>query len=116
MTQCVVVVISWENLYFTVLYIDNTLYILTEQSTTSNFNKGNGLFLQISINVFVTDDMFDGDVLNIIFKERYLFFKSVLSIHHLQTNGIYACIYYIISLNLGLNTLFETKNYNEIIK
>lgn len=67
MTQCVVVVISWENLYFTVLYIDNTLYILTEQSTTSNFNKGNGLFLQISINVFVTDDMFDGAVLNIIF-------------------------------------------------
>lgn len=87
MTQCVVVVISWENLYFTVLYIDNTLYILTEQSTTSNFNKGNGRFLQISINVFVTHDMFDGAVLNIIFKKRYLFFKSVLSIHNLQTKA-----------------------------
>lgn len=80
MTQCVVVVISWENLYFTVLYIDNTLYILTEQSTTSNFNKGNGLFLQISINVFVTHDMFDGAVINII-QKKGIYFSSLFCLY-----------------------------------
>lgn len=58
MTQCVVAVISWENLNLTDLYIDNTLNILSEHSTTSNFNLKIVGFLQISINVFVTDDMF----------------------------------------------------------
>lgn len=48
MTHCAMVVISWENLYLIDLYIDNTLYILSERSTTSNYN-----------------DMFDGIVSNI---------------------------------------------------